>query len=376
MGLFTEKYNTPFDNEADRKNKNIVPTALHVSALGYLSTRSSLFLGYTLISLSLLCNNEGIYLWWPFAAALAVLSLWSVTLRIFMPRKLAPLSLLIIELMFFGLCVLSSRFGFCSDTAPVYFVPMSLGIMMLGRFKDDGEDDYKRAKPWSEVYRPFLIASVASLFGFLASSLFEKRYVFVALLSAAMFLVVYAYLRTKLTGKREYLTSKSLTEMWNIPVADIEELRRFVFTRFQLGITAAGAVSALLAVSAFAGKYAVYLMFPSVACVSAGLGVLMIITGRSGDRKSIFGSRFFLTEAAMAAAWFVIPFVSALPQMPELTTIIKWAALIIFADILITGLLAVIRRRLIFVPKIRYVEGLPFYMVLVSLVLMIIEVIG
>ena len=293
-----------------------------------------------------------------------------------MPRKLAPLTLFILELMFYGLCLLSQRYGLCSGTAPVFFVPMAMGIMMLGRFKADGSEEYTIAGLWEEVYKPFIIAVFAAVFGYFGSLLFERVFVFISLLSSTMFLVVFAYLRNKLTGKRSYLTSKSLTEFWNIPVSDIEELRRFVFTRLQLGLVLAGVVAALLAISIFTGRVASYLMFPVTAGIAVGLGVLMILAGRGGDRKSIFGSRYLLAEVSFSAVCFVLPFMAALPELPEIVTIIKWAVIIILTDIIITGLLAVIRRRLIFVPKIRYVEGLPFYLVLISLVLMLIEVIS
>ena len=376
MGLFTEKYNTPFDTEEGRQHIKQAPSALHVSAPMYMTTRASLFLGFTLVSFSLIWHFENTFLWWPVLTALIVLTLWAVSMRFFMPRKLAPLTLFILELMFYGLCLLSQRYGLCSGNAPVFFVPMAMGIMMLGRFKADGSEEYTIAGLWEEVYKPFIIAVFAAVFGYFGSLLFERVFVFISLLSSAMFLVVFAYLRNKLTGKRSYLTSKSLTEFWNIPVSDIEELRRFVFTRLQLGLVLAGVVAALLAISIFTGRVASYLMFPVTAGIAVGLGVLMILAGRGGDRKSIFGSRYLLAEVSFSAVCFVLPFMTALPELPEIVTIIKWAVIIILTDIIITGLLAVIRRRLIFVPKIRYVEGLPFYLVLISLVLMLIEVIS
>ncbi|MCR4689404.1 MAG: hypothetical protein K5745_07650 [Saccharofermentans sp.] len=376
MGLFTEKYNTPFDNEADRQRIKQAPSALHVSAPSYLTTRSALFMGFALISLCLLLQKESEPIWVPLAISFAGLLIWSVTLRFFMPRKLAPLTLLIVELIYFALSFASHRFALCSSVTPIYLVPMAMGIMMLGRFKDDGEEEYSRAKIWKEVFKPYFIAILASCFGYLASNLFEVQYVFVSLLSATMFIVVLAYLTTKFTGRRTYFTSKSLTEFWNIPVADVAELRRFVFTRLQLVIVVAGVLASLLAITAFTGKYAEYLVFPVPSALAIGLGVLMIIASRGGDRKSIFGGRFFLTESAFASAAVTAPFILSIPDMPVISTMIKLVAVVILTDIIVTGLLAVIRRRLIFVSKIRYVEGLPFYLVLVSLVLMIIEVIS
>ena len=63
MGLFTEKYNSPFDNEQTRRKIDDKITAIHVKPARYLTTRSSLFLGYTVISLCLEFMISGSSIW-------------------------------------------------------------------------------------------------------------------------------------------------------------------------------------------------------------------------------------------------------------------------------------------------------------------------
>ena len=89
MGLFSNKYNTPFDNEDMRKIRHVgKPRASHIKATGYMTTRSALFLGYTLISLCIIYSVGNVLVWWPIACAAAVLLVWSVTFRFFIHPKL------------------------------------------------------------------------------------------------------------------------------------------------------------------------------------------------------------------------------------------------------------------------------------------------
>ncbi len=78
MGLFTEKYNTPFDNEQMRRPVDEKFTASHIRPAKYLSTRASLLLGYTLVSLCLEFMIAGNAIWWPVACSFACLFVWAL----------------------------------------------------------------------------------------------------------------------------------------------------------------------------------------------------------------------------------------------------------------------------------------------------------
>jgi hypothetical protein len=173
---------------------------------------------------------------------------------------------------------------------------------------------------------------------------------------------------------QEPVPSKELTEFWNIPVADFEEFRRFCIARAGFALTCAGAI-AVSGASAFflEPSIASLVITPAALLVATGLSYLMIVTGRPGDRKSIFGTRYFMSETMIGAAFVILPFVNLLPEKPSLTTAVTVFIFAVCGDILVTGLLAVIRRRLIFVSKSKYVDGLPFYLILISCVIMIFE---
>ena len=375
MGLFTEKYNTPFDNESSRRPYNEKPAAQHLKPAGYMTTRSAIFMGFTLVSLCIELLFEGTILWWPLLCSFAVLLFWTFTFRFFMPRKLAILSFIACVGLFYGTCVASMKFfGWCSASACAGFVPMALGMMTLSRFCADGEEEYRPASIVKEVLLPYIGAALTALAGTFIASLAERDYIFVSLLSATTILVIGAWAYSVFTGTPHYLTSRELTEFWNIPVADFEEFRRFCIARAEFALTCAGAVAVAFAAAYFLEPgIASLVITPAVMLVATGLSYLMIVTGRPGDRRSIFGTRYFMSEAMIGAAFVMLPFINFLPGRPALTTIVTVFVFAVCADILVTGLLAVIRRRLIFVSKSKYIDGLPFYLILVSCVIMIFE---
>ena len=375
MGLFTEKYNTPFDNESSRRPYNEKPTAQHLKPAGYMTTRSAIFLGFTLVSLCIEFLYEGTLLWWPVLCSFAVLTVWTFTFRFFMPRKLAILSFIACIGLFYGACVASNIvFGWCSTSACSGFVPMALGMMTLSRFTADGEEEYRPASVIKEGYLPYLGAVITALAGTFITSLAERDYIFISLLSATTILVIGAWMYSVFSGTPHYLTSRELTEFWNIPVADFEEFRRFCIARAGFALICAGAIAVSGASAFFLEPYIASLVItPAALLVATGLSYLMIVTGRPGDRKSIFGTRYFMSETMIGAAFVILPFINLLPEKPSLTTAVTVFIFAVCGDILVTGLLAVIRRRLIFVSKSKYVDGLPFYLILISCVIMIFE---
>ena len=373
MGLFTEKYNSPFDNEQTRRKIDEKITVFHIRPARYLTTRSSLFLGYTILSLSLEFMISGNRIWWPVACAFLCTIVWSLTLRLFMPRNLSVLSFAFVLGLFITACEFSYRFGFCTPYAAVGFIPMAIGIMSLARFKDDENDAFTKPAFGGEVMLPFFIGTICSVCGALISYVFEKRYLFVALLASVMFLIIMSWAISRLTGVPRIATSKKLTEFWDIPVADVSELRRFVCAR--------GAFSFICCVCA-AGLYVLkifvepdmfrILALPVSEIAALLLGSIVVYVARHNFRRSIFGLRYFISEVAIVAAFMALLFLVR-QDFPKITHLIVAALFACSTDIVMTGLLSVIRRRLIFVSKSRYIDGLPFYLVLVSLVVMLAE---
>ncbi|MCR4775397.1 MAG: hypothetical protein K5869_03365 [Saccharofermentans sp.] len=375
MGLFSNKYNTPFDNEDMRRVRHVgKPQASHIKPTGYMSTRSSLFLGYSLISLCMIYSTGNNVFWWPGACSAAVLLIWSFTMRLFMRPKLSVPAFIITAMLFTAAAEVSYRMGWCSAAAGALFIPMAIGIMSLSRFKADDENEFTVPDFTNEVFKPYFLAFIASSFGFLASGLFEKRYIFTTLLAAIAFLIVFAWAISKISGTPKLITSRSLTEFWDIPVADFQEVKRFAFSRAAFSVVMVIIAGLLFALWVLVGgAYARMISVPAAALVQTVISVSLLSFSRSGIRKSIFGLRYFVSETAIGAQFLAVFFLAHQDHVPAFFTIIVAIVLAILTDTMLTGLLSVIRRRLIFVTKSRYLDGLPFYLVLTALICMIVE---
>lgn len=373
MGLFTEKYDSPFDNEQTRRKIDDKVSAVHIRPAKYLSTRSSLLLGYSLVSLCLEFLISGNALWWPVACSLVCILVWSLTLRFFMPRNLSVISFAFVIGLFIASGEISYRFGLCEPYSAVGFIPMAIGIMSVARFKDDDNELYTKPAFGSEVMLPYTIALVCALFGNLITYIFEKRYLFVSLIAAIMFLILMSWAISKITGIPRRATSKKLTEFWDIPVADISELRRFLVARGEFAAFCVICMIVLYVLKFFTDADWFRLMtIPVCESLALLLGSLAVYAAKHNFRRSIFGLRYFISEVSIAAAFISLIFLVH-PGIPKIAHLLIAFLFIISADVVMTGLLSVIRRRLIFVSKSKYIEGLPFYLVLISLVVMLAE---
>lgn len=373
MGLFTEKYNSPFDNEQTRKKIDDKISVIHIRSAKYLSTRSSLFLGYSMITLCLEFMISGNIIWWPVACSLTCLLLWSLTLRFFMPRNLSVISFAFITALFIVACEFSYRMGLCTPYAAVGFIPMAIGIMSLARFKKDDNDVFTRPQFVSEVFFPYFVALICSVFGTLISYIFERRYLFVSLLASVMFLIVMSWAVSRITGVPRCASSKSLTEFWDIPVADISELKRFLIARGEFALVCVLCITALYFLKIFIEDDLFRITaLPVSEFIALLTGSVAIYAAKHNFRRSIFGLRYFISEASIAAAFSALLFLVN-PGMPKIPHLIVSTVFACATDVVMTGLLSVIRRRLIFVSKSKYIDGLPFYLILISLVVMLAE---
>ena len=275
--------------------------------------------------------------------------------------------------LFIAACEYSYRLGFCVPYAVAGFIPMAIGIMSVARFKDDDNDKFTRPAFGREVMLPYAIALVCSVFGTVSTYIFEKRYLFVSLLASVMFLIVMSWTVSKLSGVPRCATSKKLTEFWDIPVANISELRRFLSARGEFAGVCLVCTAAVYVLKIFTDDE-LFRMTAVPACmfVSLLIGTIMVYAAKHNYRSSIFGLRYFISEVSTASAFISMLFLLN-PGFPKIWHLLVALALIICTDIIITGLLAVIRRRLIFVSKSKYIDGLPFYLILISLVVMLAE---
>ena len=121
------------------------------------------------------------------------------------------------------------------------------------------------------------------------------------------------------------------------------------------------------------GTYARMISVPAAAIVQTIISMSLLSFSRGGIRKSVFGLRYFVSETAIGAQFLAVFFLAHQDHVPSFFSIAVAVILAILTDTMLTALLSVIRRRQIFVTKSRYLDGLPFYLVLTSLICMIVE---
>jgi len=357
--------NLPFEEEGGAGLYGHKPHVMHVRPPRYMSTRSSVFLAFAVSGLNMaLMSNVPLYL--PFAITLAMILIWSVTLRFFRTTWASPVVLLI-------MMIPSVAFAHLFKS---YVLAGSLGIFCLGFAAlahlnlDDAEEDVRPAV-WKEVIVPFLFACAASVTGYYASFMFDKRFLFVENIISVTFLILTSILISKTSGSRYFFTSKRLTEFWDIPVAEFSQTRIFLFAKAKFIITVLSCYCAIFAVYFFVPfEWKMHLFIP--VSVLAAFPFMYIVRNVGKDSESIFGTKYFIYESFIAAILSGVFFSYSISEV-SVTTVIYSFLLIIGTDIIGSALLAVIRRRQIFVSRSKYIDGTPFMLTMFSLLIMLVE---
>jgi len=358
----------PFDTQK-KSFTDEMPTARHVKSARFMTTRAAVFMGFSIFSMNLeffIGNGLPQIL----LASLAGVLVWCLTFRFIRPvnEALTVLAFVMPPAIFWGLSLIPN-FLTSPLTAPG-FMPMALGLSVMGVIKQEGKDDFHRAYIWREVVFSFVFSALAFVFGCLVGSLFEKPRFFSFMLLSVAFLIIAAWLISKIINTPLYFTSKRLTEFWDIPVADFEETKRFIFARIKFAVTVFCTGVILYILTVRLPDFVGYTVYPAAVLVSALFGFAMLYTGRAGERKSFFGTKFFVFEALLGAAFVSSPFLLLDTDLENLGLYFFFA---VSCDIFISALLAVIRRRQIFVAKSKYIDGMPFMLILISLFIMVLE---
>jgi len=370
MGLYTEKYTSPFDNIDDRQSINATPRASHIKPPKYLSTRSALFMGMAIISLNLGMHLEE-NAWFVMASAVVFFIFWGCTFRFITKKSLLPF-LCFIYMLFFGAIqylfkdIVSFKYIFA-------MIPFSLGLMTLTAANKDGAEEYRRPESITECVIPFLYAIASSLVAYYINGLFEVQYFFSMLLISVVFLMVLSWILTKGTKSPYFFTSKRLSELWDIPVSNSDNVKLFCISKGIFALT-----TAIATVACFVSVYFIKSIYPEIVNIIPMpiISVVMLISiyivfAFGPNPKSLFGTRFFVYEAFLATASLSAPF--EYKSDTGILVVVLFYVMTLFVDIVITAVFAVIRRQQIFVSKSKYVDGLPFMMVFVSLFVMLME---
>ena len=384
MKIQDVKNNTPFDIE-NKSERDPVLTAKHVKPARFMTTRASVFMGLTILSLSfaIACDNNYIT---SLLMLLICTAFYSVSIRFIRFSKpiLNSIFFLICPLICWGVYFADiillhyipekmREIFYMSPVFPLCFIPMAAGLAALSVITPDGKDERERPSFWNEVMMPALFAALAASFGSVLAGIPERRTVFAATLMSVLFLIGFSALITVITKAPMFFTSKRLTEYWDIPVADVSELRRFFFARLEYIVSLFVTAAILYLVFMFLGAMMAPYMMPIAILSAVILGTVMVAVSRPGDVNSIFGTKFFLFELITGSAFVCVHFAKCVEAEPLIPIIGLFLFFACAGDFFVSGLISVIRRRQIFVEKNKYTDGLPFMMIMLSLLIMAAE---
>ena len=354
----------PFDAEGGAGLYGHKPHVMHVSPPRYMSTRASIFLAFAVIGLGMsLMTDLSIFI--PLALAVGLTVIWCVTLRFVRTPLIAPVVVPVMTL-------LSCAAGYYLDS--VYLsccmTVFSLGLAALSAIPDE-EEEGKRPGLYKEITVPLFFAVCASVAGYYVSLLFESGYLFIVIIMSVTFLILTSILISKTSGSRFFFTSKHLTEFWDIPVAEFSQTRIFMLTKAKFIMTTAFLFAALYAVDYLVpAGLKTYVMLPSALILT--IPFVYIIPKTSHDHRSAFGTKFFMYDAYIAAALISMFFIRYGDDM-TVSKLVYAFVLLVGTDVIGTALLAVIRRRQIFVSRSKYIDGTPFMMTMFALLIMLVE---
>lgn len=356
--------NLPFDAEGGAGLYGHKPHAMHVSPPRYLTTRASLFLAFAVTGLDI-AFTTGTFVYLSLAIAVIMTLIWCVTFRFVRKRELAPVTAAVFTIVTAGV-------GYFLDDpfiAPWVLV-FSLGLVSLGRIPEE-DGDNERVSVYREVLVPLFFAVLASLAGYYATMVFERRYLFIEIIISVTFLILSSIIISKISGSRFFFTSRRLTEFWDIPVAEFSQTRIFMFAKLKFIITAVWAFVISVAIWFFLDlPWSDHLFMPALALLI--LPVIFLISASDHDVGSSFGSKFHVYESYIFAALTGIFFIANRNDLSIARTVYIFL-LFVGTDIIGSALLAVIRRRQIFVSRSKYIDGTPFMMTMFALLIMLVE---
>lgn len=356
--------NLPFEADGGNGLYGHKPRAMHVMPPRYMSTRASLFLAFVTVGLNISLMTE-MPVWLPFLATLSMVLLWSFTLRFIKGKWSAPVVVAVLSLLVFGVSYYMNEM-----TLMPGLLMVMLGIASLNAMNLDDSGEYVLPGIVKEVLLPLIYSCAAALTGSFVSRLFEHRFLFVSNIISVTFLILISIAISKSTGSRYFFTSRSLTEFWDIPVAEFSQTKIFIIAKIKFIITILFCFGACIAVSLLLdGKLLKFLITP--AAIIAVIPFIYICPMVIKDSSSQFGTRYFMYEAFIAAQLISMFFLMSGSLSVEKT--VYAFVVIVGSDIIGSALLAVIRRRQIFVSRSKYIDGTPFMMTMFSLLIMLLE---
>lgn len=368
---------TPFDDGVLRaRNRTIETDEAKELKAHYMTTRSALFLACLILGMTGNINTAIHYAYTVGVVAVTVL-LWSITFR-FLKSDKFPLINGFVSL------VLSLAVGYGLEYFILHYVNVfslvivAIGLALLGSMPPDGHS-FKRTRFIDEILLPLVFAISSTIFGVGAVCVINCKADFVSTIISVLVLVALSYLLTFITKRNYYMTSRLMKDVKDIPVNVKEDLKIFISTKtvFMIACFVAFAISALVQ-ALLNDQY----LFSLVLMPLVTLLLFCFYPLYSKSAKSnAFGVATYAYECIFMSyliystcSYFYIEHGSSLVVnffLEEPLLVILSLLSLVASDMLVTGLFASYKRKLIFSQRLKHSDGMPFYLLVVAMILMI-----
>ena len=376
-----DRINTPFDDYASRMSTKVVESReTEEMKARYQTTRGALFLG--LLILAITGNTFDLYsLGFVSISIVSSILIWLVSFRFIMNEKTVFVS----AIVNLSLCISVSYLfeKYLTHYNNIFAsVVLAMGLTILSSIPIEGEEILKtRAKSFDEVTKMILFAIVPSFVGVAFVYLIDVKVRFVSTIIAVVMLVIVSYILSMIFRKRYYMTSRRLKNFINIPTDPSKDIITFALSKTIVLISSVFTIACAITIQYMFGvdKYFEYALLPIMTIIM----LVFVFFYRPCDRNSLFGGLLYPFEAMFIAYLLSILFEKASSQSPSLLLlnylsvrpdyVILFVIAIIAGDIVITGLIATYRRKLLYTKRIKHFDGMPFMLLLSSFILMVVS---
>lgn len=341
-----------------------------------MTTRSSILLGSVIVSV-MLEYAAGTEFLMAFGIVFAMILFWSVTFRFFLNPDTASLGIFINTVIAAVLSVLAG--DKVSDLILVHMSPVGAGLIALSALPPDGFN-FRRAHFAKEIMMP---AAAGFISTFLSCAIMRFTGISnsgVGILFAALVLVVVSFLSARIFGLELLFTSKRLTDVSDIKFNGQTDLLFFVRGKLILFVLSL----AVLAMSVILEKLLPItgrIEIASLTVISSAVYMIFAFAGKAGMDKNVFRNKLLAYECIMFAAFVNYPIIRTAPLGVTLDLIPRFpmlaardmllVILLMICDFTIIGLIGSYNRKLIFGNRGRCVDGMPLYLVVASILIMV-----
>lgn len=374
MGIFGKRdtYDSPFD---DYKLRNGIHTKEKLSKIPSfdLSSSGALLMILSVVTWALeLSVTENILLCSLIYSVSTII--WFFSIRFIMSAKYFALNFMINSLWFGGIGFCLNHFlnlSVCMNNA-VFFIPLLIGLSIVA--VEDRKGNKENVFYIENYLVPVAVAAVFVTIDSWVLSLIDRREVFIVVLLASAEIMLTSFIASKVTDKLVVFSGGGLSEVYDVPQNSKRDSLRFLsFRVIDLAYYLLGFTVFLFIYSSFGNVLPCEAIELIILIFFSIYGILAEITGRKYASAFAFSYAQYMIYILAAVQIFLFR-QDYIKQLSVVSSIVYClAGFLIY--VLFLALATTYKRRLLFADINQHARGVPHYLLLIGIILMIINAI-